>query len=147
VGDNGVIGPAATLTAGQRSGLLNRFGVLQFENVASDRGVDTDGDGVADYYEIMVGTDWNKGDDQFASKIAASPAGIVLRWRCNAGVYNVLRADGDINNGFNKVSIDGAEDLETSSEEEAAGYMQRTDAGATGNGPYFYRVLRARNKQ
>jgi hypothetical protein len=146
VGDGGVIGPAATLTAGQRGGLLNRFGVQQFENVVTDRGVDTDGDGVTDYHEIMVGTQWDNGNDKFASKIAASPDGVALRWSCNAGRYNVLRADGDINAGFTKISIDGVVDIEPTAAEEAAGVMQRVDAGATGNGPFFYRVERIGNK-
>jgi len=146
LGDDGVVGPAAQLTAYQTDALLNRFGVLAFENVEDGNKIpDFDKDGLSDYKEIIAGTAWDDAQDVFASRIKITPAGVVLTWRCvENGVYNILRSEGP-GSALAALSVDGATDLTPTAQEVADGVMVRTDTTATSGGPYLYRIVKLSN--
>jgi hypothetical protein len=144
VGDNGVMGPAANLAPVQRQILLERFGVLTFEHVQPGQKTgDTDKDGLTDYQEAVVGTDWKDANDTLKAEIRGeTAAGVTIRWRCVAGgTYNILSAD-DIAGQFEVLELDSVKDFVPTVEEAQTGYMVRNDPRPIGAGPRFYRVVK-----
>jgi len=134
---DGFITPPADLTPLQEA-LKNRFGVTSIDEIPdAEKQKDTDSDGMTDLYEILCEYDLKFADSVFvADPVAADETGITLRWACVAGKkYTVFRSE-DLLRGFH--SLEGAVDMVA----PETGYMTYRDATATGQGPYFYRILR-----
>ena len=97
-----------------------------------DINLDSDGDGMSDLAEEAAGTDANDKDDVFQTEMTdVVGEGVTIRWRCvSEATYKVERA-GSLNGTFTALATVVA---------PAADYATYTDATATGEGPYFYRV-------
>lgn len=140
VGNDGVAGAPAELTATQRHGLLTQFGVLDFGNVSAEqKSRDTDKDGMSDYHEIIVETAWDSASDRFIAELEHGADRVMIKWRCSqGGVYNVLRAS-RVGGEYLPVLVESQLDLTPTEAEIQTGYMRRIVA-APGQGPHFYRV-------
>lgn len=92
---------------------------------------DSDGDGVSDYDAIMADQ-----DPGLAVKIVSVDAdGITLEWpRAANRSYTLLRCS-SLKDGFSEVVLEGAL-------ENASGTKTYKDITATGDVPYFYRVVK-----
>ena len=87
---------------------------------------------MSDLAEEAAGTDANDKDDVFQTEMTdVVGEGVTIRWRCvSEATYKVERA-GSLNGTFTALATVVA---------PAADYATYTDATATGEGPYFYRV-------
>jgi hypothetical protein len=138
VGTEGFITPPATLSPLEQA-LLDRFGVKSIDLLTDDQKVqDLDGDGMTDLNEILSENDPNFANSIFKAEIVSTSQtdGITIKWPCVAGAtYTVCRSQ-DLTSGFH--ALDGAANLLAAE----TGYMTYNDTGATGVGPYFYKVVR-----
>lgn len=101
---------------------------------AAQMAQDSDGDGVSDYDAIMAGQ-----DPGLAVKIVSVEAdGITLEWPKAANrKYTLLRCS-SLKDGFTEVVLDGGFENES-------GVKTYKDTTATGDVPYFYRVVKKEN--
>lgn len=127
------------VTEKAKLGLLRtHFGVDAVEQLnGAQRELDGDGDGMADWKEILAGTDHRNRFSVFAAEIIPGEGdGITIRWPCVLGAkYRLFRAESLIR-GF------GGSVTDAPLEAEYTGYMTYHDDGATGTGPYFYKVMK-----
>jgi hypothetical protein len=95
---------------------------------------DSDGDGVSDYDAIMAGD-----DPGLAVKILeVAEDGITLEWPKAANRNYTLVRSSSLTDGFTEVVISGMPSSER-------GNMTYKDTTATGDVPYFYRVIKKEN--
>lgn len=119
--------------------LWGRFGVLTTTAVPKDlAAADPDQDTMGTLSEIMAGTNPDDAKSVFAAQMS-DESGIVITWPCVAdGHYAIYRSSALSDDPLS--ALPDAEDLTPTVAEVAAGVMQYRDSGATGSGPYFYRV-------
>ena len=149
VNDDGISTLPASLTEAQKA-MIARFG---YGNDTADKlsdelkAIDEDGDGMVDYVEIL-----SENDEAFANSIftvediEVSDDGVAITWACvNGETYTVVRAasiGGEAPDGTRKatrlVAVDGLQSIAA----DDTGFMTRTDATASGDGPFYYRILK-----
>ncbi len=127
----------ATLTPLEQA-LKDQFGVTSAaELTETQKAQDGDGDGMADFVEIM-----SENDDEYANSIfvaeivSITEAGVLLRWPTVAGSsYTVIRSAS---------LMEEFQDLQGAVSIPAAttGYMTHLDASGAEGGPYFYKIRR-----
>ncbi len=138
VDENGLLSPPADLTPLEEA-LLARFGVTSADDLTSGQAAeDTDGDGMSDLYEILSEYDPVFADSIFLAEIvdASEIEGTTVKWACVAGATYTVYRTGDLSSAFGAVAA--GTDLVAAE----TGYMTFTDGEATGDGPYFYRIMR-----
>jgi len=100
---------------------------------------DLDGDGMTDLTEILSENDPDFAKSIFAAEILPTDGtdGITIKWACVKGAkYTVFRSQNLTGGEFH--ALTQATDLLASS----TGYMTYKDTSATGNGPYFYKIMK-----
>jgi len=125
----------ANLTALELA-LKRRFGVTSLSALSdAQKAADDDGDGMTSVDEIRSENDQDFADSIFAAEIVSSDEnGVTIRWACvDAEEYGIRRA-ASLLSGFQPL-VDALVATET-------GYMYYTDGTATGEGPYFYTIVR-----
>jgi hypothetical protein len=107
-------------------------------NLGTDPGLDSDGDGVPDWAELIAGTNPSDKNSVFKASSTIQPdvsGGLVIKWSSVTGKSYIVERATDLGQtgggGFimlgNNISATGSE-------------TQFADTEATGAGPYFYRI-------
>lgn len=139
VNDDGISSPPATLSALEKA-FLARFGYgygSADKLTAGMKAWDVDGDGMADYLEILFENDELFAKSNFvADIIEVTDAGVKIQWPSVSGeTYTVLRTDiaGTQFAAVVQLSLLSATNT---------GYMSAVDKWASGSGPFYYRIVK-----
>jgi len=135
---NGFITPPADMSPLEKA-LWAAFGVKSLDQLTdAQKKQDLDGDGMTDINEILSESDPNYANSIFAADIVPTgdTDGITIKWACVAGAkYTVFRSQ-DLTGGFH--ALTEAVDILAMK----TGYMTYKDSSATGEGPYFYKIVK-----
>lgn len=103
-----ILGGSGTIPSALDSKILDalrsRFGsgINTYADVTNEqKAIDTDTDGMSDYLEILVGTNWNDGTSVFAAAIVEqTPVGTKIKWPSQAGATYTVWRSSDLTTGF-----------------------------------------------
>ena len=123
-----------TVTLNTGGGLPDAWQIQYFGRTGIDPDDDPDRDGLSNRGEFVAGTNPTDSQSQFeVLDVGADPlGGARVTWSSVAGRFYTVQRSGDLLTGFADVQV-----------HVAATPPQNVsrDAGATGGGPYFYRVV------
>ncbi len=135
LGTNATIAPPALSTfnfSKADRGRIERVDLLV--NLAVDPALDSDGDGVPNWAEQIAGTNPNDRNPVFKASTHIQPApggGLIVKWSSVAGKTYSIQRTTNLAQSFAPLSANLP---------ATAPLNQYTDSGATGTGPYFYRI-------
>lgn len=133
---NGFVTSSAVLGKLEQA-LYMSFGVTSADALSDAQKLrDANGNGMADFTEILLENDLNYANSVFAAEVMEIEGDIItIKWPCvNGSTYSVYRAT-DLNGGF--FLLPGAASLQATQ----TGYMTYKDT-ATGSSTYYYKVKR-----
>jgi hypothetical protein len=120
---------------------LNYFSKSLVEISDEDKNADDDGDGMSNWIELQTGTSASDSTSVFAAEIqnpSGKVKGMVLRWPCASGAaYTLQKAEG-LTFEFSAIMSGRT----ATPDELQEGYIEYEDKDATGDGPYFYRIIK-----
>lgn len=142
VGEDGFITPPAGLSPLEQA-LADVFGGKTSVDQLTDeeRQRDSNANGMTDVYEILSENDPAFANSIFVAEIAAPSGempGVTVKWASvKFAKYTVYRSE-DLLSVFHTLADPGSRDIDAFE----TGYMTYQDTSATGEGPYFYKILK-----